>query len=127
MGVMYDKILGKLREGEDQDIGGKADKIPVAYSIHQGGMLPNVLYLLGTIITNTTFPLAPVTDDTIANVWMWTFETETKLTIAWPQGITAWNGGEPPVIVENYHYEISVLDGVASFIEAPLPQTQGGE
>lgn len=106
---------------------GKADKIPVAYSIPQGGMLPNVLYLLGTISTNTTFSLAAATDNTIANVWMWTFETgSTAPTITWPQAIVAWNGGDPPIIAENYLYEITVMDGVASFIEAPLP-TGGGE
>ena len=106
---------------------GKADKIPVAYSIPQGGMLPNVLYLLGTISTNTTFTLAAATDNTIANVWMWTFKTgKNPPTINWPQGITAWNGGETPIIAENYHYEISVMYGVASFIAAPLP-VGGGE
>lgn len=105
---------------------GKADKIPVASAIPQGGMLPNVLYLLGTISINTTFPLAAATDNTIVNVWTWTFETgATAPQITWPQDII-WNGGEPPVIVGNYHYEISVMDGVASFIEAPLP-TGGGE
>ena len=107
---------------------GKADKIPVDDEIPQDGMLPNVLYLLGTISTNTTFALAAATDNTIANVWMWTFETgSTAPTITWPQNIVAWNGGDPPIIAENYLYEITVMDGVASFIEAPLPQTQGGE
>ena len=132
-GTDADKTTIKLKNGttaivltRHQDISGKADKIPVANAIPQGGMLPNVLYLLGTIIANTTFPLAPATDNTIANVWMWTFETETKLTISWPPQITAWNGGDPPIIAENYHYEISVLDGVASYIEAPLP-VGGGE
>ncbi len=107
---------------------GKADKIPVDDEIPQDGMLPNVLYLLGVISTNTTFSLAAATDNTIANIWMWTFETgATAPTITWPpQGITAWNGGDPPAIVENYHYEITVMDGVASFIEAPLP-VGGGE
>lgn len=135
-GVDADKTTIQLKNGttaivltRHQDISGKADKIPVASAIPQDGMLPNVLYQLGTIASvdpNDSFPLAAATDNTIANVWMWTFETETKLTIAWPQGITAWNGGETPIIAENYHYEISVMDGVASFIAAPLP-TGGGE
>ncbi len=133
-GTDADKTTIQLKNGttakvltQHQDIHGKADKIPVDYSIPQGGMLPNVLYLLGTISTNTTFSLAAATDNTIVNVWMWTFQTgKNPPTINWPQDITAWNGGETPIIAENYHYEISVMYGVASFIAAPLP-VGGGE
>lgn len=100
----------------------KADKIPVEKTLPQDGMLPNVLYELGEISEDTTFVMANAKDNTIANVWIWTFDIlSVTPTITWPQGINAWDGGYPPVITENFHYEVSVMDGVASFIEAPLP------
>ena len=134
-GTDADKTTIQLKNGtiakvltRHQDISGKADKIPVAYSIPKGGMLPNVLYLLGTISTNTTFPLAPATDNTIANIWYWTFSTgATAPMITWPQQITAWADGEAPDIEANKRYEVSVMDGLACVVSADIPQQQSNE
>lgn len=83
-----------------------------------GGFAPNVLYDLGTITGTVTFTMASPTDATIINHYYWTFDTSsTAPTITWPVGITSWFGGNPPTISASKHYEISVLDGVACFME----------
>lgn len=43
------------------------------------------------------------------------------LTVNWPQNIE-WNGGEPPTIAANNIYEVSIMDGIALFVEIE-PQT----
>lgn len=90
----------------------------VGSSMPSGGFLPNVVYNLGTLSGDTTFLMASATDNTIANIWYWTFDTpSTAPTITWPQAITAWNGGSAPTINASKHYEISVLNGVACYME----------
>lgn len=46
---------------------------------------------------------------------------DTAPTINWPQNIE-WNGGEPPTIAAGNTYEVSIMDGIALFIEIE-PQT----
>lgn len=47
------------------------------------------------------------------------FETgATAPTITWPTAIRSWVGGSAPVITANTHYEVSILDGIAAYIEA---------
>lgn len=48
---------------------------PVASTQPSGGFLPNVIYDLGEITGSVTFALATPTDNTIANTYVWTFET----------------------------------------------------
>ena len=49
------------------------------------------------------------------------FETgATAPTITWPTGIRAWVGGSAPVIATNTHYEVSILDGIAAYLEAAI-------
>lgn len=49
------------------------------------------------------------------------FETgATAPTITWPADIRAWVGGSAPVIAANTHYEVSILDGIAAYLEAAL-------
>ena len=82
-----------------------------------GGFLPNVFYNLGTLTGSVTFALATPADATIVNHYYWTFETSsTAPTITWPNGIT-WLGGSAPTINSNKHYEISVLNGIGTFME----------
>lgn len=82
-----------------------------------GGMLPNVLYTLGTLTGTVTFTLASPTIATRVNHYFWTFDTSsTAPTITWPTGIT-WLWGSPPTVNANKHYEISVLDGVGISME----------
>lgn len=83
-----------------------------------GGMLPNVLYKLGTLTGTVTFTLATASDASVVNHWYWTFETgTTEPTINWPAAIVSWFGGSAPTINANKHYEVSLMDGVAVCME----------
>ena len=89
----------------------------VATTIPSGGMLPNVMYKLGTKTGTVSFTMASASDSSIINHWYWTFETSTTApTITWPAAITGWIGGSAPTIEASKHYEISVLDGIGAFI-----------
>lgn len=83
-------------------------------------MVSNKVYQYGTLAGNTTFPaLATPADATIANVYCWTFSTpSTAPTITWPAAITLWAGGSAPTINASKTYEVSVMDGLATIIEA---------
>lgn len=92
---------------------------PVASSIPSGGMLPNVVYNLGTLSGNTTMTMASATDNTIVNLWHFTFTTpSTAPTITWDNAITAWYGGGAPTITGSTYYEVSVMNGVAIIMDA---------
>lgn len=100
----------------------KANKILVRSTIPQSGMSPNSVYNLGVLQNNTTFTLAAATDNTIANVWHWTFITgSTVPTITWPSDITMWVDGVPTIVADKY-YEIKVHNGCATVISADVPQ-----
>lgn len=89
----------------------------IASSQPAGGFLPNVFYNLGELTGSVTFALATPDDATIVNHYYWTFETgSTAPTITWPNGIT-WLGGSAPEIGASKHYEISVLNGIGTFME----------
>ena len=80
---------------------------------------PNIMYVCQSEFNNVyitwTFD-TPVPD--IVNHYYWVFDTGYGTpTIVWPVEITKWTGGSPPVINPNTHYEISVIDGVASYIQ----------
>lgn len=83
-------------------------------------MAPNTVYQYGTLSGDTTFPaLATPTEPDIANVYCWTFATpSTAPTITWPAAITSWPGGSAPTINASKSYEVSVMDGLATIIEA---------
>lgn len=83
-------------------------------------MAPNTVYQYGALSGNTTFPpLATPTEPDIANVYCWTFSTpSTAPTITWPTAITSWAGGSAPTINASKTYEVSVMDGLATIIEA---------
>lgn len=86
---------------------------PVATSQPSGGMLPNVLYKLGTLSGSVTLSLAAATDNTIENEYHFTFDTgSTAPTITWPSNLT-WSGGSAPTINASKHYEVSIEDGYA--------------
>lgn len=88
----------------------------VETTLPANGMLPNVLYILGTLSGNTTFTLASAGSN-IVNHYYWTFDTgSTAPTITWPSGLS-WFGGSAPTINASKHYEISVLDGIAVAME----------
>ena len=82
------------------------------------GMLPNVLYTLGTLSGSVVFRLAPALDGSRISHWFWTFDTGASVpSVTWPSEIRKWNGGSAPEMEPNRHYEVSVLGGVAAFME----------
>lgn len=90
----------------------------IGSSIPSGGMLPNVLYNLGTLAGAVTMALAAVVDAMIVNHFFCTFETGANVpTITWDSTITKWAGGSAPTLKANKHYEVSVLGGVAVIME----------
>lgn len=81
-----------------------------------GGFLPDVVYNLGTLIENTTFSLAAAVPGRV-NHYFWTFDTgETIPTVTWPANIS-WVDSAP-TLSGSSHYEISILGGVAIYLEA---------
>lgn len=97
---------------------------PLQTSMPQLGMVANTVYALGELNSDTTFALFPATDNDIANIWYWTFSTgATAPMITWPQQITMWADGEAPTIEANKHYEISVMNGMATVTSAETPQS----
>ena len=100
--------------------GGAYNEIHPAIATTQpsGGFLPNVLYNLGTLTGSKTFSLAMPSSNTIVNHYYWTFTAgSTAPTITWPSGLT-WVGTSAPAIEAGGHYEISVLNGIAAYLEA---------
>lgn len=98
--------------------GNVSTKTPVASSMPATGFLPNVFYNLGELSGDTTFLMAAATDNTILNHWYWVFDTPaTAPTITWPAAITSWQGGSEPAVAASTHYEISVINGVAAYME----------
>lgn len=101
-----------------------AGKIRTANAQPVVGMAPNTLYNLGELTADTTFLMGGAQDNTIVNIWYWTFSTgATAPTITWPQQITMWADGEAPAIEANKHYEISVMNGMATVTSAETPQS----
>ena len=82
-----------------------------------GGMLPGVLYNLGVISTRTTIALAAGVGE--VNHYYFTFDIGATLpSITWPALEWAW--GAPPSVAENKHYEVSILNGYAFYVESEL-------
>lgn len=81
-----------------------------------GGFLPDVVYALGTLTGTVTFALAAAVSGNV-NHYFWTFDTgSTAPTVTWPSGIT-WVDSAPTVAA-NKHYQISILGGIAAYMEA---------
>jgi predicted RNase H-related nuclease YkuK (DUF458 family) len=90
-------------------------------TVGDSGMLPNVVYELGTVGGSVSFELAPPTKTSIVNHYYWTFDTGTLTpTVTWPSGISKWAGNcvqnGSPVLVANAHYEVSIMDGYAFIV-----------
>lgn len=82
-----------------------------------GGFLPDVVYSLGTLTGTITFTLAAAVTGNV-NHYFWMFDTGgTAPTVTFPNGIT-WADGTGPTIAANKHYEISILGGIATYLEA---------
>lgn len=86
-----------------------------------GGMLPGILYKLGTLTGSVTIALATPVDGSIANEYGFTFTAgSTAPTITWPAGVS-WAGNcvenGAPVITGGNSYEVSILDGKGIIVE----------
>lgn len=91
---------------------------PVETVRYSWGMSPNVFYNLGELSGNIIFLFATPEDNTIVNHYYFTFDTgNTPPTVTWPVEITDWFGMAAPTIVANHHYEVSVINGVAAYLE----------
>lgn len=92
--------------------------IPVVTTMPSNGFLPNTLYELGELNGALTFSLASGTAG-ILNHYYWTFDTGSTLPeITWPDLEWAW--GSAPELSMNKHYEISVIDNYAFFVETEI-------
>ena len=82
---------------------------------------PNVVTDFGAIDnTPVTFTLGESGGNGYDHYFI-VFETgATAPTITWPTSIRAWVGGSAPVIAANTHYEVSILDGIAAYLEAAI-------
>lgn len=88
----------------------------VGTSQPQGGFLPDVIYKLGTLTGSVTFALAAAVTGN-ANHYFIVFDTgSTAPTITWPAGLT-WADGSAPTVAASKHYEISIMDGIAAYLE----------
>lgn len=82
----------------------------------QGGFLPDVIYKLGTLTGSVTFALAAAVTGN-ANHYFIVFDTGgTAPTITWPAGLT-WADGSAPTVAASKHYEVSIMDGIAAYLE----------
>lgn len=89
----------------------------VETSIPSGGLLPDVVYNLGTLTGSVAFSLAAAVTGNV-NHYFWMFETgSTAPTVTWPSSNFAWADGTGPTVAASKHYEISVLNGIATFLE----------
>lgn len=87
-----------------------------------GGMLPNVLYKLGTLTGTVTISFAAASDANIENEYKFTFTADDPApSITWSADIDRWVGScvesGAPVITAGNMYEVSVLDGIAVILE----------
>ena len=107
---------------QHQDISGKADKVKVATPATLPASLdPNKVYQLGTLSGSVTIPpfTAVPAGDTEDKIWCIRFNTSTtEPNIIWGADIVDWAGGTPPTIKPSKKYEITVVDGLAAFIES---------
>lgn len=104
--------------------------IPVETSLPvSGGILPNVVYKLGTLANDASIliSLATPTDNTITNVYTVTFDTsdwgDSSIvrgpSVSWSLPITTqWADGEAPSIEPNTCYEVSIMDNIAVCVTA---------
>lgn len=82
----------------------------------QGGFIPDVIYKLGTLTGSVTFALAAAVTGN-ANHYYIVFDSgSTAPTITWPAGLT-WADGSAPTVAASKHYEISIMDGIAAYLE----------
>ena len=104
------------------DISGKADKTAIVTETAGNSsyrIAPNRLTRLGTLASNVTLSLNTTSEEAgVVNVYDIIFSTPATNapSITWPEGIT-WVGGSAPAIAGGKTYEISIMDGLATYGE----------
>ena len=87
-----------------------------------GGLLPGILYKLGTLSGSVSITLASPSDSNVANEYAFTFTADsTAPTITWPSGVE-WAGNcldanGAPEITGGNSYEVSILDSKGIIVE----------
>ena len=103
-------------------VNGKADKVVVIDASTLPSTLdPNKVYQMGTLTGSVTIPpfSAVPSGDTEDKIWCIRFSTSTnEPNIIWGADITDWAGGTAPTIKPSKKYEITVIDGLAAYIES---------
>ena len=108
-------------KSEIPDISGKADKTAIVTETEGNSsyrIAPNRLTQLGTLASNVTLSLNTASEEAgVVNVYDIIFSTPTNApSITWPEGIT-WVGGSAPAIAGGKTYEVSIMDGLATYGE----------
>ena len=104
------------------DISGKADKTAIVTETAGNSsyrIAPNRLTRLGTLASNVTLSLNTTSEEAgVVNVYDIIFSTPATNapSITWPEGIT-WVGGSAPAIAGGKTYEVSIMDGLATYGE----------
>lgn len=109
-------------KSEIPDISGKADKTAIVTETAGNSsyrIAPNRLTRLGTLASNVTLSLNTASEEAgVVNVYDIIFKTSATSapSITWPEGIT-WVGGSAPAIAGGKTYEVSIMDGLATYGE----------
>ena len=104
------------------DISGKADKTAIVTETAGNSsyrIAPNRLTRLGTLASNVTLSLNTASEEAgVVNVYdiIFTTPATNAPSITWPEGIT-WAGGSAPAIAGGKTYEVSIMDGLATYGE----------
>ena len=104
------------------DISGKADKTVIVTETAGNSsyrIAPNRLTRLGTLASNVTLSLNTTSEEAgVVNVYdiIFTTPATNAPSITWPDGIT-WAGGSAPAIAGGKTYEVSIMDGLATYGE----------
>ena len=118
---MADKPSIALKS-EIPDISGKADKTAIVTETAGNSsyrIAPNRLTRLGTLASNVTLSLNTASEEAgVVNVYdiIFTTPATNAPSITWPDGIT-WVGGSAPAIAGGKTYEVSIMDGLATYGE----------
>ena len=109
-------------KSEIPDISGKADKTAIVTETAGNSsyrIAPNRLTRLGTLASNVTLSLNTASEEAgVVNVYdiIFTTPATNAPSITWPDGIT-WVGGSAPAIAGGKTYEVSIMDGLATYGE----------
>ena len=109
-------------KSEIPNISGKADKTLIVTETAGNSsyrIAPNRLTRLGTLASNVALSLNTTSEEAgVVNVYDIIFSTPATNapSITWPEGIT-WVGGSAPAIAGGKTYEVSIMDGLATYGE----------